>query len=130
MFSFPHFQRILHSGGDTMKTTKELLGERIRELRKERGLTQEQLAELVEVEQKHISRLELGKSFPTIDRLQKVSEALNVPLREFFDFIPLSNPETRINTIGEMISELDGESQKRVFRIFRSIINEFKSMKS
>lgn len=113
-----------------MKTTKELLGERIRELRKERGLTQEQLAELVEVEQKHISRLELGKSFPTIDRLQKVSEALNVPLREFFDFIPLSNPETRINTIGEMISELDGESQKRVFRIFRSIINEFKSMKS
>ena len=41
-----------------MKTTKELLGERIRELRKARGLTQEQLAELVEIEQKHVSRLE------------------------------------------------------------------------
>ncbi|MEI8356296.1 MAG: helix-turn-helix transcriptional regulator [Deltaproteobacteria bacterium] len=41
-----------------MKNTKELLGARIKEIRKARGLTQEQLAEMVDIEQKHVSRIE------------------------------------------------------------------------
>ena len=54
---------ISFSGGVTMKPTKVLFGERIRELRKLRGLTQEQFAELIDVEQKHVSRLGACRTF-------------------------------------------------------------------
>lgn len=105
-----------------MKTTKILLGERIRELRKNRGLTQDQFAELIEVEQKHVSRIELGKSFPTIERLEKISQALNVPLRDIFDFVHLTDQQTRSVSIEEMMKQLDDETQKIAYKVFRGIV--------
>jgi len=71
-----------------MENTKELLGAQIREIRKARGLTQEQLAEMIDVEQKHVSRIESGKNYPSIDRLEKIAAALNSSLtnsRSLFD---------------------------------------------
>lgn len=57
MFQFLLSELIL-TMGECMKNTKELLGARIKEIRKARGLTQEQLAEMVDIEQKHVSRIE------------------------------------------------------------------------
>ncbi|MDD2338532.1 MAG: helix-turn-helix transcriptional regulator [Geobacteraceae bacterium] len=105
-----------------MRTTKELLGERIRELRKVRGFTQEQLAEYIEVEQKHVSRLELGKSFPTIERLEKIADALNVPIRDFFDYIHLADIGTRTKSIEELLKCLDEDNQKIAYKIFRGVV--------
>ena len=105
-----------------MKTTKELLGERIRELRKVRGLTQEQFAELIEVEQKHVSRLELGKSFPTIERLEKIAHALQIPLKDIFDFIHLADQDTRSTSIDEMLKGLNEENQKIAYKILSGIV--------
>ena len=105
-----------------MRTTKELLGERIRKLRKVRGLNQEQLAEQIEVEQKHVSRLELGKSFPTIERLEKIADALNVPIRDFFDFKHLADIGTRAKSIEELLKCLDEDNQKIAYKIFRGVV--------
>ena len=113
-----------------MKTIKTLLGRRIREIRKAKGLTQEQLAELVNIEQKHVSRIELGKNAPTIDRLDQFSKALNVPLWEFFDFIHLADQKTRARSINEMLKELDEENQKLAYKIFTSIIRTLKDKQS
>ena len=63
-----------------MKTTKELLVARVKELRKARGLSQEQLAEMIEIEPKHVSRIEVVKSYPTLDRLERIAKALDVPM--------------------------------------------------
>lgn len=103
-----------------MKATKVLLGERIRELRKAKGLTQEQLAELVEVEQKHVSRLELGKSYPTIERLEKIAEALNVPLKDFFDFMHLDSPDTRALKIDEAVKGMNEDYQRIIYKIVQA----------
>ncbi len=103
-----------------MKTTKELLGERIRELRKIRGLTQEQLAELIDVEQKHVSRLELGKSFPTIERLEKIAGALNVPLKDFFDFMHLESPDTRVHNMEELVKGMNEDYQRIIYKIVKT----------
>lgn len=56
------------------------LGERIKKLRKEKGLTQEKLAELAKVDPKSIIEIENGKRNPTLRTLNKVSLALKVPL--------------------------------------------------
>ena len=105
-----------------MRATKILLGERIRELRKSRGFTQEQFAELIEVEQKHVSRIELGKSFPTIERLEKISLALNVTLRDIFDFVHLADPIERSLSIEDMMKQLDDDNQKIAYTVFNGIV--------
>lgn len=46
---------------------KKLLGERIKRLRKNRNLTQEQLAEMIEIAPRNLSRIEVGESFVTAE---------------------------------------------------------------
>jgi transcriptional regulator with XRE-family HTH domain len=69
-----------------MADSKKLIGARIKELRKQAGLTQEALAEKVELDSRHVSRLEMGRHFPSLDSLERIALVLNVPLAEFFQF--------------------------------------------
>ena len=52
-------------------------GKRLRELREESGMTQEELAQKVNVEKQHINRMENGKRACSIDVLIQISEVLN-----------------------------------------------------
>ena len=61
------------------------IGRRIRELRKLRGLSQEELAERAGLTLESISRAERGRSEITISSLARVCDALGVRLPEFFD---------------------------------------------
>ena len=69
-----------------MKSTKELLGGRIRELRKGLKMSQEQLSEKIDVDPRYISRIELGKCFPSLETLENIFRALNVEMRDLFDY--------------------------------------------
>jgi transcriptional regulator with XRE-family HTH domain len=113
-----------------MKTIKVLLGNRIREIRKMKGLTQEQLAELVNIEQKHVSRIELGKSAPTFERLELFSQILNVPIADFFHYDHFEDQKTRAKSFDEMMKELSEENQKLAYRIFSGIIQALKENQS
>ena len=64
------------------KKSLRLLGERIRELRKERSFSQEKLAELAEIHVNHLRRIELGQANPTYLVLLRICSALDVPLAE------------------------------------------------
>jgi transcriptional regulator with XRE-family HTH domain len=61
------------------------IGERIRDLRKESGLTLNQLAEATGLSIGHLSQVERGLSAPTIRHLQSIAEALGVRMTWFFD---------------------------------------------
>lgn len=65
---------------------KKLLGERIKRLRKNRKLTQEQLAEMIEIAPRNLSRIEVGESFVTAETLEKLLFALNVTAEELFAY--------------------------------------------
>lgn len=103
-----------------MKTSKELLGTRIREIRKAKGLSQERLAELVGIEPRHVSRIEVGKSYPTISRLEKLSMVLGVTMRDFFDFGHLKSPDEREKDMEIIIKNLPEEHQRIIFKIVRA----------
>lgn len=64
----------------------ELVGKRIAELRKERKMTQQQLADLCEMERSAIARLEGGTENITASTFYKLSQALGITLKRFFDF--------------------------------------------
>ena len=63
------------------------LGRKIKEIRKQRGYTQEKLAELANIDYKYLQRLE-GKNPPAIkiDTIAKLAKALNVAPANLLDF--------------------------------------------
>ena len=65
---------------------KKLIGKRLKELRRSKQLSQEQLAEKADINAKYLSRMERGTENPTLDMLIKLSNALEVEMWEMFDF--------------------------------------------
>ena len=58
------------------------IGSFIKEIRKEKGLTQEQLAEKLGVSQKSVSRWETGKTMPDYSLLPNICETLEINVAE------------------------------------------------
>lgn len=58
------------------------IGEKIRQLRKSKGLTQAQLAEKIGIDNKHLSRIEKGRHMPTYNIIKKLSEVLEFNIFE------------------------------------------------
>ncbi|WP_168205915.1 helix-turn-helix domain-containing protein [Geobacter sp. FeAm09] len=64
--------------------SNEEIGARLRDLRKRQGLTQEQLAEKIDVTFQQVQQYESGSSRLNADRLQAIAQALSVPVGSFF----------------------------------------------
>ena len=62
------------------------VGKRIKELRNKLGISQEELAFKSEIHRTYIASLEVGKRNVSIETLEKVVNALEVSLSEFFNF--------------------------------------------
>ncbi|OGG03956.1 hypothetical protein A2W14_05840 [Candidatus Gottesmanbacteria bacterium RBG_16_37_8] len=65
-----------------MATIYEKLGNRIRELRKKVGLSQEELAEKAKLDLTSISEIESGLRNPSLKTIHKISLALKAPLKD------------------------------------------------
>jgi transcriptional regulator with XRE-family HTH domain len=65
--------------------TGTVIGERLMELRKKRGLSMRDLAERSGTSTSLISQVETGKTNPTVAKLQNLATALGVPVNYFFD---------------------------------------------
>ena len=62
------------------------IGKRIYELREQRQLTTNKLANLAGVSQSYLREIELEKKNPTVEVLSYICDALHISLREFFNF--------------------------------------------
>ncbi|MBN8651776.1 MAG: helix-turn-helix transcriptional regulator [Cytophagales bacterium] len=60
-------------------------GEVIRELRKERNLSQEALADKADVHRTYIGMIERGEKNITLENIQRLAKALNVSLKSIFE---------------------------------------------
>ena len=67
------------------KTLIKSLGERIRRLRNEKGISQEELANEADIPLSQIGRIERGETNPTISSLFVISQALDVDLKNLVD---------------------------------------------
>lgn len=65
---------------------KLLVGKRVRELRNSIGISQEELADLAGLDRTYITSVECGKRNISIVNIEKLANALQVPLKEFFSF--------------------------------------------
>lgn len=63
---------------------KQIVGSRIRELRKQRGLSQEKLAFIANLDRTYIASVEKGRRNISIVNLEKLVNALNCSFAKFF----------------------------------------------
>ena len=60
---------------------RQRIGTDLAELRKQRGMTQQQVADIAQMQRNHISRIEAGRYSVGFDTLQTIAEALNADIR-------------------------------------------------
>ena len=65
---------------------RKQLGQRIQQLRKGKGLTQENLSLESDISRSHIAMIEAGKRDITVSSMFKISRALGVTLSDIFSF--------------------------------------------
>ena len=106
-----------------MSNEKELLGARIKELRKGKGLTQQQLAELIDIDPKHLSKIEVGNSYPSLYNLEKITKALEVKMQDLFKFEHHKSRKEQIKEITKMLNEANDDSVKLTYKILSEIIH-------
>ena len=108
-------------GEKIMETAKKKFGARIKEIREKRGLNQEQLAELVNMESRHISRIETGKSFTTLENIEKIAKALKVEINALFSFQHKYNKEKLIDEINGYLKKASESELELAHRVFFAI---------
>lgn len=69
-----------------MATLRKQFGKRLREIRQDRGLSQEELAEILDCSVDFLSMVERGISAPSFDTLEKISKKLKIPVSVLFAF--------------------------------------------
>ena len=103
-----------------MADIKALLGARIKELRKSKNITQEELVKIIGSDTNNLSRIENGKKFMSAEKLEKIAAALNVDIKDLFDFGHiLSNDELKT----KIISDINTLSPKQLMYIYKSLKN-------
>ena len=65
---------------------KQSVGKRVKELRNKIGISQEELADSAQLDRTYITSVECGKRNISIVNIEKLANALNVSLAEFFTF--------------------------------------------
>jgi transcriptional regulator with XRE-family HTH domain len=106
------------------RETVENIGQRIRQLRESRGMTQSQLQARSRVSRSYLSRIESGQMTPSLGTLEKISEALGVGLNRFF--IPESNGEALledpfIQGLRPFLRQLDWEQWQGILKRLQAI---------
>ena len=99
---------------------KKIFGANLRKYRKERSLSQEQLAERAGVSVKHIGALESGSSFVSAELLQDFCAVLGVPAHFFF------MEESSIDLAGFPLGQIDQIVHGLLIRDANIISNEIK----
>ena len=104
-----------------MKDIKKLLGRRIKELRRIKKYSQQELADKANIDQRSLSHIECGDNFPSKSLLD-IANALEITLVELFDFAHLEVTSTEMaNYIREEVSSLSEQNIQILYRVMKSL---------
>ncbi|MGD2113446.1 MAG: helix-turn-helix transcriptional regulator [Acidobacteriota bacterium] len=92
----------------------QLVGQKIRELRKEHQLTQTELSSRIGIQQSDLSRMEKGEYRVSLDNLFKILAEFRMSVGEFFEEIAEESINPRDLQVLKSFKELDQESQREV----------------
>jgi transcriptional regulator with XRE-family HTH domain len=95
-------------------------GERIKKVRKQKGMTQKELADKLGITNNSLSRYEIGERQPPVDMLEKIANALGV---QMWELLYDGNIEFN-NNVEKDITEMTPEEQAEVFKKLPEALND------
>lgn len=105
-----------------MYDTKKYLGARIQEIRKLNGLKQSELAELLDIDPKHMSKIECGRCFPSFELLDKIATKLGRPVSSFLELEHLESREAHTENVIKALHNLPEDKFRQVYRIIQTFL--------
>lgn len=106
----------------TEVSIKKDFGRRLKEIRMQKKLTQSQLAELAEIDAKHISHIETGRSFPKADLIEKLAVSLGVCYNEFFNTKHYKKRQDIITDISGILQNADDTKLEKIYKLLLDIL--------
>ena len=101
-----------------------IIGERLKKARTERGLTQEKLAEKMDVSIAFLSRIERGSSHISLKRLSQVCDILGITEGSILNGSS-NNSETYLTSeFDELLKNVSSEKQKLIYKIAKVISDD------
>lgn len=110
---------------DNVKTLKEL-GLNLKEFRKAKGLSQEQLSELAGLHPTYISQLETGKANPSMVILIAVAEQLGITIVDLLRGSAISESDALILELKEILNTSGTTQKQAVTTILEGIVKAYK----
>jgi XRE family transcriptional regulator, regulator of sulfur utilization len=115
-------------GERAVKHVRKFLGQRLRALRKQHGLSQERLGERAGLSGKFIGEVERGEKSISIDSLYHVSVALDIPLRELTDVRaekPAAVPSEEAEKIFALVSNRrKADEVRRAYKVLQAMFGK------
>ena len=103
-----------------MNRSMQEIGETVRKLRMEQGLTQEKLAKACHFSQGVITKLECGRTMPSVDNMMRIAEVLEVSVSVLLEEDVHENEDLRV--LMDFLRENPTSVVQRYLKIFKAIM--------
>lgn len=100
---------------------KQKIGLRVKAARAQKGMTQPQLAEVINKAFETVSNIERGKTAPNFQTLLDISIALGVPMRDFFDGVENSEPDNKRQELVIKSQVLAGQMDEQTLALWQKL---------
>ncbi|WP_280753228.1 MULTISPECIES: helix-turn-helix transcriptional regulator [unclassified Paenibacillus] len=110
-----------------MSEMMKKVGEAIRHFRKEKGMSQEELAHASGVHESYVGKLERAEKVCSVDVLAKVTGALDISLTDFFRYLQPEGSQDQETTLGIIVDKLRDRSvqeQKKILRVIDAVLDD------
>ncbi len=101
------------------------IGKNIAQQRKERGLTQQDLADMLEMNSKYISAIETGRKTPKLETFIQIINALNTTADSILFHLTPAGISYHSNVVYEKIQKLPEAEQNFILDIIEGIVDNF-----
>lgn len=104
-----------------MSDIAKVIGQRIRNYRTQKGLSQEKLAELAGCHPTYIGQLERGEKNATLESVEKIASAMDISLSELFDKLGKSGGNNIAAKCYDLVASKNEAEQKQLYKMLQEM---------
>ena len=104
-----------------MSDIAKIIGQRIRNYRTQKGLSQEKLAELAGCHPTYIGQLERGEKNATLESVEKIASAMDISLSELFDKLGKSGGNNIAAKGYDLVASKNEAEQKQLYKMLQEM---------